>query len=113
MKSRILDLSDCSESPLLGESKCRRKWAKISWTDRSSVRQGRLHSRSHPKISGLTEEYFTGVNKDAALQFDFQDKVNAPEPQAADPANISYQARCAQRWWAEFCHWLGQRPEAE
>lgn len=98
---------------MLSESKCRRKWAKNSWASRYSVRTGRLHSRSNPKIAGLTEEYFTGVNKDAKLEFDFNDKTGEAQPRSDETVNISYQARCAQRWWAEFCRWVGNQPEAE
>ena len=57
---RLLDVSDCAESPLLGESKHRRKWGRRNWMDSYLVPYSDLRSRSHPRIEGLTEAYFKG-----------------------------------------------------
>jgi hypothetical protein len=74
-----------------------------------------LQSGTNPGLGGLTEFYFKGVS--AGSQLDYQ--LNTPsiesrqagsrslEPVSAAPANISYQARCAERWWDEFRRWFG------
>ena len=61
MKSWILDESDCAASPLLRESRARHRWGRRAWTDTYLVRFPKLESRSHPKISGLTEQFFSGI----------------------------------------------------
>jgi hypothetical protein len=59
VRVRLLDVSDCAESPLLGESKHRRQWGRRSWTSKTLVPYGELRSLSHP-IEGLTEAFFNG-----------------------------------------------------
>ena len=61
MKRWILDPSDCAASPLLAESKRRRRWGRRSWTDTYLVPYAELRSHSNPKLSGLTEVWFSGV----------------------------------------------------
>jgi hypothetical protein len=99
MKSRILDVSDCSESPMLASSKCRRKWARPSPTDLFHLRRSSFQSkRRSDLISRLTE-----ANLGAAMPMD---SLPTQLP-TVENVNISYQARCAERWWAEFSRWFG------
>lgn len=65
MRTYLLDVSDCAESPLLGESKHRRRWGRRSWTDTYLVPYADLRPRSHPRIDGLTEAFFTGESEEA------------------------------------------------
>ena len=60
VSTRLLDVSDCAESPLLAESKHRRRWGRRSWNDSYLVPYADLDRRGQPRISGLTEVYFSG-----------------------------------------------------
>jgi hypothetical protein len=58
--TRLLDVSDCAESPLLAESKHRRRWGRRGWTDSYLVPYADLRRRGQPRIDGLTETYYKG-----------------------------------------------------
>ena|GEM_PF-5895134 len=107
MKSRILDISDCSESPLLGSSKNRHRSARPSATDHF---QGRhivyKTSKGTLNLNGLTEAYFNGPSETISDYDITKNKALGSLPKARNQ-NISYHARCAERWWDEFCRWFG------
>ena len=107
MKRRILDVSDCAESPMLAESRLRHKWGRRSWTDNYLVPQANLRSRGNPKIDGLTEEYFTGIHANPQLAPLDSNSSEVSTDEALDESYENYRAKCARRWWAEFRRWFG------
>jgi hypothetical protein len=112
MKSRILDVSDCAESPMLGESRHRRQWGRRSWTSNYLVRYSELRPYGQPNLQNLTEELFTGRRAEPAAEIVADLKTEAtPQPWYAEGGKIvepsSYETKCAQRWWEEFRRWFG------
>jgi len=63
MKRRLLDVSDCAASPMLGESRFRRQWVRDSWTSSYLVAYNDLGAYAQPKIAELTEDISTGTRR--------------------------------------------------
>jgi hypothetical protein len=66
MKRRILDIDDCSDSPMLAKSKSTHWGCKACWADACTA-----HSKYKPakssKIQGLTSDFFAGISPSSKL----------------------------------------------
>jgi hypothetical protein len=89
VKKYLLDVSDCSECLMLSKPKFRRHWDRRSFTDLYYVRHTDLRSRSHPKIEGLTEEFFNGKKGELRYQTNMEFLLKELSPDVPDTQEIT------------------------
>jgi len=107
MKRLILDVSDCTESPLLAESRRGRALRRPANFEENLLLYSRFHRRRNDTVHQLTEEFYHG-RPDAHLDFvPAPVEVDPPPVQETDETAHTYQTRCAQRWWGEVRKWFG------